>query len=125
MSSSSPSSPNSSQDGNDNGNGNGIGGGSSSARRGGDFGPSTSRPRVNEVGPSTSRPRVNEVWPWPEHFVETLAARVAFDASNSIGRLAAYPALLNVFLLTGPLAPPFTIPIAALVVVYTLQAGMR
>ena len=86
MSSSSPSSPNSSQDGNDNGNGNGIGGGSSSARRGGDF------------GPSTSRPRVNEVWPWPEHFVEALAAQVAIDASNSIGRLAAYPALLNVFL---------------------------
>ncbi|XP_075672354.1 transcriptional regulator STERILE APETALA [Castanea sativa] len=67
------------------GNGNGNGGGSTIARRGGDF-----------EGPSTSRQRaVNEVW--PEHFVEALAAQVAIDASHSIGRLAAAPALANVF----------------------------
>jgi hypothetical protein len=79
------SSTSSSQDGNGNGNGNGDGGGSTSARRGGDF-----------EGPSSSRRRaVNEVWPEP--FVEALAAQVAIDASHSIGRLAAAPALANVF----------------------------
>lgn len=67
-------------------NGNGNGGGSTSARRGrGDF-----------EGPSSSRQRtVNEIWPEP--FVEALAAQVAIGASHSIGRLAAAPALANLF----------------------------
>ncbi|XP_010542118.1 PREDICTED: transcriptional regulator STERILE APETALA, partial [Tarenaya hassleriana] len=48
-------------------------------------------------GPSPSRLRrgVNDVWPEP--FLEALAAQVAIDASLSIGRLAAAPALANVF----------------------------
>ncbi|KAA8524859.1 hypothetical protein F0562_011282 [Nyssa sinensis] len=47
-------------------------------------------------GPSASRRRSNNgVWPAP--FVEALASQVAIDASRSIGRLAAAPALANLF----------------------------
>ncbi|KAK3022467.1 hypothetical protein RJ639_046342 [Escallonia herrerae] len=72
----SSSSSTSSEDG-----GNGAGGGGG----GGDF-----------EGPSSSRRRSgNGVWPEP--FVEALATRVAIDASRSVGRLAAAPALFNLF----------------------------
>lgn len=75
--SSSSSSSSSSQDGN--------GGAYVPGRRGGDF-----------EGPSSSRRRaLNEVWPEP--FLEALATQVAIDASRSSGRLAAAPALANVF----------------------------
>ncbi|CAA7016047.1 unnamed protein product [Microthlaspi erraticum] len=47
--------------------------------------------------PSPSRPRhgANDVWPEP--FLESLAVQVAVDASLTAGRLAAAPALANVF----------------------------
>lgn len=81
MSSPSTSSSSSSQDGNHSANA----AGPSNVQRGGDF-----------EGPSSSRRRaVNEVWPEP--FVEALATQVAIDASRSMGRLAAAPALANVF----------------------------
>ncbi|XP_047310002.1 transcriptional regulator STERILE APETALA-like [Impatiens glandulifera] len=73
--SSSSSSSSSDEQGSGNGNGN----------RGGDY-----------EGPSASRRRfVDGVWPEP--FVESLAYQVAIDASNSSGRLAAGPALFNLF----------------------------
>ncbi|CAB4274519.1 unnamed protein product [Prunus armeniaca] len=81
MSSPSTSSSSSSQDGNHSANA----AGPSNVPRSGDF-----------EGPSSSRRRaVNEVWPEP--FVEALATQVAIDASRSMGRLAAAPALANVF----------------------------
>ncbi|XP_008229947.1 PREDICTED: transcriptional regulator STERILE APETALA [Prunus mume] len=81
MSSPSTSSSSSSQDGNHSANA----AGPSNVQRSGDF-----------EGPSSSRRRaVNEVWPEP--FVEALATQVAIDASRSMGRLAAAPALANVF----------------------------
>ncbi|KAL3510030.1 hypothetical protein ACH5RR_029431, partial [Cinchona calisaya] len=49
-------------------------------------------------GASTSRIRRrfgNRVWPAP--FLEALAAQVAIDASRSLGRLAAAPALCSLF----------------------------
>ncbi|CAN6571438.1 unnamed protein product [Malus baccata var. baccata] len=80
--SSSSSSP-TSHDGNGDDGANGAG--PSHVQRGGDF-----------QGPSSSRRRaVNEVWPEP--FVEALAAQVATEASRAVGRLAAAPALANVF----------------------------
>ncbi|TQD83054.1 hypothetical protein C1H46_031367 [Malus baccata] len=82
-STSSSSSSSSSHDGNGNDSANAAG--PSSVRGGGDL-----------EGPSSSRRRsVNEVWPEP--FVEALAAQVAIEASRSVGRLAAAPALANVF----------------------------
>ncbi|KAM1016146.1 hypothetical protein ACFX13_046619 [Malus domestica] len=82
-STSSSSSSSSSHDGNGNDSANAAG--PSSVRRGGDL-----------EEPSSSRRRsVNEVWPEP--FVEALAAQVAIEASRSVGRLAAAPALANVF----------------------------
>ncbi|KAJ7960251.1 Transcriptional regulator STERILE APETALA [Quillaja saponaria] len=89
-SNSSSSSSSSSQDGN--GGNDGAGPSSSSISRRGYFeGPSSSS--------SASRTRLdvlmNEVLPEP--FLEALAAQVAIDASLSIGRLAAAPALANVF----------------------------
>ncbi|GFZ07561.1 transducin/WD40 repeat-like superfamily protein [Actinidia rufa] len=73
----SSSSSSSSQDGDG---GNGRGGG-----RGGDFeGPSSSRHRAGDSN-------------WPEPIVEALASQVAIDAARSLGRLAAAPALVNLF----------------------------
>ena len=47
-------------------------------------------------GPPLVRRRANnESWPGP--FIEDLVVRVAIDASRSLGRLAAAPALANLF----------------------------
>ncbi|KAF5182443.1 Transcriptional regulator sterile apetala, partial [Thalictrum thalictroides] len=48
-------------------------------------------------GPSSSRQRshYNEVWPEP--FLEALAYQVAVDSAQTLGPLAAAPALSNVF----------------------------
>jgi len=58
-------------------------------------GPSTRRTGQFE-GPSSSRQRaMNEVLPEP--FLEALANQLALDAANYNGRLAAAPALANLF----------------------------
>ncbi|KAA8526615.1 hypothetical protein F0562_008182 [Nyssa sinensis] len=46
--------------------------------------------------PSSSRRRSGD-GVWPDHVVEALASQVAIDASRSVGRLAAAPALFNIF----------------------------
>lgn len=46
--------------------------------------------------PSSSRAKSAEAV-WPDHFVEALVARVAVDAASVGGRLAAAPAVANVF----------------------------
>ncbi|KAI3753465.1 hypothetical protein L2E82_25518 [Cichorium intybus] len=47
-------------------------------------------------GPSHSRQRFNHAV-WPEPFLEALATQIAIDAALSFGRLAAAPALFNLF----------------------------
>ncbi|KVI10607.1 hypothetical protein Ccrd_010974, partial [Cynara cardunculus var. scolymus] len=66
---------------------------SSSSRDGGDGG----NGGAGEFeGPSQSRQRFNSAV-WPEPFLEALATQVAIDAALSFGRLAAAPALFNLF----------------------------
>ncbi|XP_076934708.1 transcriptional regulator STERILE APETALA-like [Bidens hawaiensis] len=48
------------------------------------------------AGPSHSRQRFNTAV-WPEPFLEALATQIAIDAALSFGRLAAAPALSNIF----------------------------
>ncbi|KAI3695373.1 hypothetical protein L1987_78370 [Smallanthus sonchifolius] len=50
----------------------------------------------NFQGPSNSRRRFNTAV-WPEPFLEALATQIAIDAARSFGRLAAAPALSNLF----------------------------
>lgn len=47
--------------------------------------------------PSSSRQRRNGNGVWPEPFVEALATHVAFDASETQGRLVAAQVLSNIF----------------------------
>ncbi|MFS7933633.1 hypothetical protein Hanom_Chr04g00382171 [Helianthus anomalus] len=61
---------------------------SSSSHDGGDGG--------HFAGPSHARQRFNTAV-WPEPFLEALATQVAIDAALSFGRLAAAPAIFNLF----------------------------
>ncbi|XP_008778313.1 transcriptional regulator STERILE APETALA [Phoenix dactylifera] len=58
-------------------------------------GPSDRGPR-RAGDPSSSRRRSADAV-WPEHFVESVAVRVAVDAARSDGRLAAAPAVAAIF----------------------------
>lgn len=68
---------------------------SSSSHDGGDGGNAVAG-GVPFEGPSHSRQRFNTAV-WPEPFLEALATLIAIDAVNSFGRLAAAPALFNLF----------------------------
>ncbi|XP_029117302.1 transcriptional regulator STERILE APETALA [Elaeis guineensis] len=58
-------------------------------------GPSDRPPRRSGDPSSTRRRSADAVW--PEHFVESVAVRVAVDAARSDGRLAAGPAMAAIF----------------------------
>ncbi|XP_071698932.1 transcriptional regulator STERILE APETALA [Rutidosis leptorrhynchoides] len=68
----------------------------SSSHDGGDDGGGGSNAGGEFEEPSHSRRRFNSAV-WPEPFLEALATQIAIDASISFGRLAAAPALFNLF----------------------------
>ncbi|KAL6957471.1 hypothetical protein U1Q18_001055 [Sarracenia purpurea var. burkii] len=70
---------------------------SSSSSQDGGGNDSDGRARGGEFDEPSSSRRRSDNGVWPEPFVEALASQVAIDASRSVGRLAAAPALFNLF----------------------------